>query len=264
MTDSPEPGQRERAPEALIKSAAALTRAAQAAAAIALTASIAHEIRQPLSGLAANADACRRMLAADPPDITGAQQTIRRTLRDISRVSELVTRLRSVFGAPELRVRPFDLNEAVREAVSLLADDLGGSDITVGSSLADGLPQIVGDRAQLQLVIANLLCKACEAPLPLPPRARELLVKTGREPGNRVRVTIRDPRAELAPMSSEALLRAAHTMASDGMGIGLFVSRSIIERHQGRLWAEATPGVPGTTFSFSVPCAAEAGLAYSD
>ena len=184
MAQPLEPGQRERAQEAVIKSAAGLAHVAQAAAAIALTASIAHEIRQPLSGLAANADACRRMLAADAPDITGAQQTIRRTLRDVSRVSELVTRLRSVFGSPELKLQPFDLNEAAREVVWLSADDLASNDVTVRSSLAEDLPQLVGDRAQLQLVIANLLRKACEAPLPIPQRARELLIKTEREPGN--------------------------------------------------------------------------------
>ncbi len=255
MAQPAELSDRERAQQEAIKSTTELAQASQAAAMFALTASIAHEISQPLSGLIANTNTCARMLAADPPDISGAQGTVRRALRDISRAAALVSRLRVLFGEQELTLRSFDVNDAVREVILLSAADLRRSAIAIGSALADDLPQIVGDRRQLQLVMINLVRYACDATLHRSDQGRELLIRTEREAGARVRVAIRDADLELPAVSAEALSCAAHTMESDGMGIGLFVSRSIIERHRGRLWAERNAGVPGTTLSFSIPSA---------
>jgi signal transduction histidine kinase len=230
-----------------------LAQASQAAAVFALSTSIAHEISQPLSGLITNIATCVRMLAANPPDVTGAQTTIRRALRDVSRASELIMKLRALFGEQELTLGPFDLNEAVREVIPLFDADPGRGAITIVPALSDGLPQIVADRRQLQLVIVNLIRYACDAtPHACHPHQRELLIRTEREAGNCVRVTLRDTDLELPPMSAEALSCAAQRLETDGLGIGLFVSRSIIERHRGRLWAERIEGVPGTTFSFSI------------
>lgn len=243
----------EHVQEEIIESVVALAHTSQAAALFALTAAIAHEISQPLSGLTTNINTCAQMLAASPPDVTGARGTIRRTLRDISRASELIMRLRVMFGEQELSLQPFDMNEAVREVISLWSPDLRRNAVAVTSALADDLPQIVADRRQLQLVVVNLIRYSCDAAPHLADRERELLIGTGREAGDRVRVTVRDRDLELPPMRAEALSCAAHSMESDDMGAGLFVSRSIIDRHRGRLWAECNAGVPGTTFSFSIP-----------
>lgn len=259
MAQHTESSERDYAQREVVNSAARLTHVSQAATMIALVASIAHEIRQPLSGLVTNANTCLRMLASDPSDIAGARETLRRALRDVNRASDLVTRLRNTFGEPERTPQPFDLNEAVREVISLLDNDLGRGGITVAAALDCNLPRITGDRSQLQLVVVNILHNACDAALSPQDRARELLIRTEPETRSRVRVTVRDPRMALAPMSAEALLRAAHTLESGDMELGLFVSRSIIERHRGRLWAERNEGTPGTTLSFSIPCDAQVG-----
>jgi signal transduction histidine kinase len=255
MVQPSEASEGQRAPEEALKSATELAHASQAAAVYALTASLAHQISQPLSGIIANTSTCARMLAAAPPDITGAQGTIRRLLRDVSRAAELIATVRAMFGEWELTLQPFDLNAAVREVIVLSSADLARSAIAVGSALADDLPPILGNRRQLQLVIVNLIRHACDATLVVPNAGRKLLVRTERETGNGVRVTLRDTDLDLPPASAAALSGAAHNMESDGLGIGLFVSRSIIERHRGRLWAERNAGAPGTTFSFSIPSA---------
>lgn len=252
MTQRDDPGERKYSRQQAIDTAARIAQAAQAAAALALTASIAREISQPLSGLITNSNTCRRMLAADPPDIAGAQETLGRTLRDANRVAELVARLRATFGEREPAHHPFDLNDAMREATLLCSGDLRRGAIAVVSELAEGLPQAVGDRSQLQLVIFNLLHNACDAMMPVRDRARELLIKTEVEAGNGVRVTIRDTGVELVART-EALLRTAYGVESGDVGIGLFVSRSIVESHHGRLWAQRNQEAPGTTFSFSLP-----------
>jgi len=223
-----------------------LAHTSQAAAVFALATSIAHEISQPLSGLITNINTCVRMLAANPCDVTGAQGTIRRALRDASRASELIMRLRAMFGEQELTLEPFDLNEAIREVISQSA-------VTIASVLTDGLHPIVADRRQLQLVIVNLIRHTCEATSGLHDLRPELLIRTEREADNRVRVTLRDSDLELPPLSAEALTCAPHSMELDGLGVGLFVSRSIIDRHRGRFWAERNEGVRGTTFCFSIP-----------
>jgi len=217
-----------------------------------LTASIAHEVNQPLAGIITNASTCLRMLGADPPDVDGARETARRTIRDGNRASDVVTRLRALFSKKEFTLEPLDLNEATREVIALSLSDLQRHRVILQSELADDLPILTGDRIQLQQVILNLLRNASEAMDDVHERPRVLLIKTEREDGDRVRLSVRDAGIGLVPRSLDSLFDAFYTTKSGGMGIGLFVSRSIVESHQGRLWAEPNDG-PGATFLFSIP-----------
>jgi PAS domain S-box-containing protein len=222
----------------------------------ALTASIAHEVNQPLSGIITNAGTCLRMLDAAPANLDGARETARRTIRDANRAADVVARLRALFSKKDFALEPVDLNEAIREVIALSSSDLQRNRVLLQSELAEHLPTIRGDRIQLQQVILNLLRNASDAMVDVDDRPRQLLVKTEPEDRNRVRLTVRDAGVGLPPQALTSLFNAFHTTKSGGMGIGLFVSRSIIERHHGRLWAEPNDG-PGATFGFSIPCAAE-------
>jgi signal transduction histidine kinase len=217
-----------------------------------LTASIAHEVNQPLSGIITNASTCLRMLAADPPDVEGARETARRTIRDGNRASDVIARVRALFTKKEPAIEAVDLNEVTREVMALSLSDLQRNRVVLRSELAKDLPAITGDRIQLQQVILNLLRNASDAMADVHDRPRQLLVRTEREDGDRVRVSVRDAGAGVDPHNVDKLLDAFYTTKTDGMGIGLSISRSIIERHHGRLWAEANDG-PGATFSFSIP-----------
>jgi signal transduction histidine kinase len=221
-----------------------------------LTASIAHEINQPLSGIITNASTCLRMLNADPPNVDGARETARRTLRDGNRASDVITRLRALFSKKEVTLEPLNLSEATREVIALSLSDLQRNRVVLQSELAADLPAITGDRIQLQQVILNLLRNASDAMAGVHDRPRQLLIRTEREDGDRVRLTVRDAGVGFDPQSMDKLFDAFHTTKSDGMGIGLSVSRSIVERHHGRLWAQPNDG-PGATFSFSIPRAPE-------
>jgi signal transduction histidine kinase len=191
-------------------------------------------------------------LDAVPPDIAGARETARRTIRDGNRASDVITRLRALFSKRELTLEPLDLNEVTREVIALSSNDLQRNRIILQSELADDIPIVTGDRIQLQQVILNLLRNAADAMVDVHDRPRQLLIKTEQEGGNRVRVTVRDAGIGLPPQSLDSIFEAFYTTKSGGMGIGLFVSRSIVERHEGRLWAEPNDG-PGATFSFSLP-----------
>jgi len=193
------------------------------------------------------------MLDANPPNVDGARETARRTIRDGHRASEVVTRLRALFRKREFTLEPLDLNEATQEVVALSLSELQRNRVIVQSELADDLPSITGDRVQLQQVILNLLRNASDAMVGVDDRPRQLLIRTVREDGDRVRVSVRDAGVGLDRQSIDKLFDAFYTTKSNGMGIGLSVSRSIVERHQGRLWAEPNDG-PGATFSFSIPC----------
>jgi signal transduction histidine kinase len=217
-----------------------------------LTASIAHEVNQPLAGIITNASTCLRMLGADPPDVDGARETARRAIRDGNRASDVITRLRALFNKKELTLEPLDLNEATREVIALSMSDLQRHRVILQSDLADDLPILTGDRIQLQQVILNLLRNASEAMHDVHERPRVLLIKTEREDGDHVRLSVRDAGIGLVPQTLDSLFDAFYTTKTGGMGIGLFVSRSIVESHQGRLWAEPNYG-PGATFSFSIP-----------
>ncbi len=222
-----------------------------------MTASIAHEVNQPLSGIITNAGTCLRMLDADPPNVDGARETARRTIRDGNRASDVIARLRALFSKKEFTLEPLDLNEATREVIALSLSELQRNRVVLHSELADDLPTITGDRVQLQQVILNLLRNAVDAMVGVHDRPRLLLIRTEREDGDRVRVTVRDAGVGVDPQGMSKLFGAFYTTKSGGMGIGLFVSRSIIESHQGRLWAEPNDDGPGATFWFSIPRAAE-------
>jgi signal transduction histidine kinase len=221
-----------------------------------LAASIAHEINQPLSGIVTNASICQRMLAAARPNIDGALETARRTIRDANRASEVITRLRALFSRKGTATESVDLNEAAREVIALSLSGLQRNQVVVRAELAEDLPPVAGDRVQLQQVILNLLRNASDAMSTVDDRPRELLIRTERDEGDRVRVTVKDVGSGFQPHAADRLFEAFYTTKTDGMGIGLSVSRSIIEAHRGRLWAKANDG-PGATFSFSIPCRSE-------
>ena len=238
--------------QALGKAQSELARVARVTALSTLTASIAHEVSQPLSGIITNASTCLRMLAADPPDVDGARETARRTIRDGNRASDVIARVRALFTNKGSATESVDLNEATREVIALLLTELQQHRVMLQSELAHDLPAVTGDRVQLQQVILNLLRNACEAMVDVHDRPRQLLIRTERDDGDRVRVSVRDAGVGVESQNMNKLLDAFYTTKTDGMGIGLSVSRSIIESHHGRLWAEPNDG-PGATFSFSIP-----------
>ena len=244
------------AEEALSKVRSELAHVARVTSLGALTASIAHEVRQPLSGIVTNAGTCLRMLAADPPNLEGARETARRTIRDGNRAADVITRLRALFTGRSVAFEPVDLNEAVREVIALSWIDLQRSRVVLHTELDDGLPTVRGDRVQLQQVIMNLLRNAADAMSDIDDRARRLVIRTEPDEDDHVRLTVEDAGIGFGPREPERLFEAFYTTKRDGMGIGLSISRSIIESHYGRLWAAPNDG-PGARFVFSIPRYAE-------
>ena len=217
-----------------------------------LTASIAHEVNQPLSGIMTNAGTCLRMLDNDPPNIDGARETARRTIRDGKRASDVITRLRDLFRKTDAAPESVDLNDATREVIALSLSELQSNSIVVQHEFAEDLPKVKGDRIQIQQVILNLLHNASDAMRDVHNRPRQLLIKTERDDNNNVQLTVRDTGIGFAPNAAGRLSESFYTTKNDGMGIGLSISRSIIEAHRGRLWASANDG-PGSSFAFSIP-----------
>src|SRR5450631_433902 len=244
--------ERRLAEEALTRARSDLAHVTRVTSLGVLTASIAHEVNQPLSGIITNAGTCLRMLAADPPNVEGARETAKRTIRDGNRASELITRLRTLFSKKESTVEPVDLNEAAQEVIALSLSELQRNRVILRPKFADDLPAVTGDRVQLQQVILNLLKNASDAMSAVNDRPRQLQIRTERGTDDQVRLTVQDAGVGLDPQAMDRLFQAFYTTKNEGMGIGLSVSRSIIERHHGRLWAEPNDG-PGATFSFSIP-----------
>jgi C4-dicarboxylate-specific signal transduction histidine kinase len=218
----------------------------------ALTASIAHEVNQPLAGIITNASTCLRMLAADPPNVDGARETARRTIRDGNRAADVIARLRALFSKKAAATEILDLNEAIREVLALVFSDLLRNRIIARVELDDEPLLVTGDRVQLQQVILNFVRNASDAMSEVNDRPRDLLVKTEREEDGSARLTVKDTGVGLRPQAAERLFDAFYTTKSDGMGIGLSVSRSIVENHGGKIRFEANDG-PGAAFSFSIP-----------
>ncbi|MBS0408811.1 MAG: PAS domain-containing protein [Proteobacteria bacterium] len=248
--------ERKTAEEALNRASAELAHVARVTALGALTASIAHEVNQPLAGIITNASTCLRMLAADPPNLDGARATAQRTIRDGNRASEVIQRLRALFARRAPAMEPMDLNAAAREVLALSSGDLQRRRVIVRVDFADDLPPIRGDRVQLQQVILNLILNAADAMATVEDRPRDLWISTARAEPDLVALSVRDVGAGIAPEAVGRLFDAFYTTKADGMGIGLSISRSIVQAHEGRIWAAPNDG-PGMTFSFAVPSGLE-------
>jgi PAS domain S-box-containing protein len=246
--------QRQFSEEALATARSELAHVARVMSLGAFTASIAHEVNQPLSGIITNANTCLRMLAADPPNVDGARETARRTIRDGERAAAVITRLRALFSKKDATIEPVDLNEATREVIALSLSELQRNRVILRSDLADNLPPVAGDRVQLQQVILNLVRNASDAMSGIDNRPRQLLIRTEPDEGGHVRLSVQDAGVGFDPQVMDRLFDSFYTTKHDGMGIGLSVSRSIIASHRGRLWATPNEG-PGVTFSFSIPFA---------
>jgi PAS domain S-box-containing protein len=238
--------------EALAKVRSELAHVARVTALGTLTASIAHEVNQPLSGIITNASTCLRMLATDPPNVVGARETAKRAIRDGNRAAQVIARLRALFAGKTALTDAVDLSEATREIMVLSANELQRNRILLQAELAEQLPQVVGDRVQLQQVILNLFLNAIEAMSAIEDRPRRLVVRTELAENCEIRVAVKDVGVGFDAQEAEHLFEPFHTTKIDGMGIGLSVSRSIVESHGGRIWAHGNDG-PGATFVFCIP-----------
>jgi C4-dicarboxylate-specific signal transduction histidine kinase len=246
--------QRRHTEQALDRVRSELAHVARVTSLGALAASIAHEVNQPLSGIITNASTGLRLLASDPPNIDSARETVERTLRDGRRAAEVIARLRELFSKKQQRIEAIDLNDAAREVIALASGEVQRNGVTVQTVLSDNLPAVAGDRVQLQQVILNFLLNASEALRSVDDRPRHILVRTEREGDERVRLSVRDSGPGVAPDEVERLFDAFYTTKAGGMGIGLSVSRTIIESHHGEVRVSANDG-PGATFAFSLAAA---------
>jgi len=244
---------RRTADEALDRARSELARVARVMSLGALTASIAHEVNQPLSGIITNASTCMRMLDTEPPNVDGARETTKRTIRDGRRAADVITRLRALFSHKDGTTELVDLNEATREVIALSLTELERNRVITKIELDDELPPVMGDRVQLQQVILNLLRNGSDAMSDVDDRPRELFFRTEIEDPDTVRFSVQDAGVGFDAQNLDRLFQSFYTTKEEGMGIGLSVSRSIIENHHGHLRASPNDG-PGVTFSFSIPC----------
>lgn len=218
-----------------------------------LAASLAHELGQPISGAITNANVCLRKLGSDQPDLEEVRAAVKRIGRDVERAAEIIKRARSQFEKGAANREVIDVNEIIRETVALLRDESARNKISVRTELAVDPPTIVGDRVQLQQVAMNLIVNSIEAMKDVDGR-RELVIQSHHGENEKVLVSVSDTGKGLPPELSEQIFDPFFTTKSHGTGMGLRISRSIIESHGGRLWTVGSSG-SGATFLFNLPAA---------
>ena len=217
-----------------------------------LSASIAHEITQPVAAAVNNASAGLRWLDKEPPDLEQARQALNRIFANGNRASGVIGRMRALLKKAPLQKEDVDINEAILEVIALTRAEVTKNGISVQTQYAERLPFIRGDRVQLQQVILNLIINAVEALSSVGEGPRELIISTGETESNGVLVAVRDSGPGLAPESAERMFESFYTTKPSGLGMGLSICRSIVEAHQGRLWAcSNTPR--GAIFQFTLP-----------
>lgn len=243
--------ERKRAEAALQRAQSELAHATRIMTLGELTASIAHEVNQPLGAIVTSAGSCARWLAARPPDMEKARRALERIANDGRRAAEVIKRLRSLMKRQAPRKGPLSINEAILEVIALAQAELRRSHILVGTRLAD-LPRVQGDKVQLQQVLLNLIVNAIEAMSGVTERRRDLTITSSMEDPDAVQVEVRDSGTGLEAEHAAHLFEPFYTTKAEGIGIGLSISRSIVEAHGGRLSAE-TNSPHGAVFRFSLP-----------
>jgi two-component system, LuxR family, sensor kinase FixL len=247
---------RKRAEEALHKVQAELTHLTRVMTMGELAASIAHEVNQPLTAVTTNANACSRWLARDPPNLDEAREAVRRIVRDGNRASEVIARIRALLRKAEPRKVRLAINGVIGEVIALAQSELRRNRVSLHTDLAADLPPVLADRIQLQQVIMNLLLNGIDAMSSVTDRSRELIVRSQRDGSDAIYVAMQDSGAGIEPQHLDRIFTAFFTTKPEGLGMGLPISRSIIEAHGGRLWA--TPNVgPGVTVQFTLPTSDE-------
>src|SRR5271166_5917426 len=217
-----------------------------------LAASIAHEVNQPLSGVVSNASACLRWLAGDAPNMEEAREATRRIVRDGKRAGEVIARIRALTKKAATPRERLHLNETIREVLALVGDQAKRNSVMIRTRFADDVAPVSGDQVQLQQVVLNLIMNGIEAMSSVGERARELVITTRNLDSEQVQVTVEDSGVGLDPNTITKIFDAFYTTKPGGMGMGLSISRSILQAHGGRLWATAKDG-PGTVFHFTLP-----------
>ena len=217
-----------------------------------MAASIAHEINQPLAAITINGNASLRWLASEPPNLHEAREATHRIVRDGQRAGDVITRLRSLFRRDGSAKERLGMSEVVREMVAITRAEVQKAGASIHTQMADNLPLVTGDRVQLQQLMLNLIMNAVEAMSGVHDRRREIIITTGPGEGGEVLVAVRDSGVGVDPEEQDKVFDAFYTTKQTGMGMGLAISRSIVEHHGGRLWAEPNDG-PGATFLFTIP-----------
>jgi C4-dicarboxylate-specific signal transduction histidine kinase len=248
--------ERKQAEEALRQSREDLAHVSRVTTMGELTASLAHEVNQPIGAAVTNANTCLRWLAPDAPNIEEARAAAMRIVNDGKRAAEIFSRIRLLFkkGTPEQEL--VDLNEIIREMIVLLDGEGARYSISFRTELAKDLPQAIGDRVQLQQVMMNLFMNSIDAMKEVDGK-REVVIKSQRAENEQLLITVRDTGVGVPPEQADQIFNAFFTTKLNGTGMGLRISRSIVESHGGRLWASSAPG-RGASFQFTLPAKAEA------
>ena len=247
--------ERKRAEEALQQAREELARVTRVTALGELAASIAHEINQPLAAIVADADACLHWLDADRPPLDSVREALAAVVNDGNRAGEVITRIRALLSRSSVAHEPCDLGGVIRDVIRLVGPELGRHGTVLETSLATDLLPVMGDRIQLQQVLLNLLLNAAEAVREVPPERHRLVVRSAleqREDGPWAVVAVEDAGVGFRDEDAARLFEAFYTTKPDGLGMGLSISRSIVDGHRGRLWATANPR-QGATFHFALP-----------
>jgi PAS domain S-box-containing protein len=220
-----------------------------------LAASIAHEVNQPIAGVVINGNTCLRWLSRvkeESIELKEARETLQRIIRDGNRAGKVIARIRALFKKAESAKAPTDMNETIREILVLVRGEMDKQRVTLRLELSPDLPNVLGDRVQLQQVMLNLILNAMEAMATVQDRARNLIIQTQRSEEGKVLTIVRDSGIGIRPENIDHVFAAFHTTKPGGLGMGLSISRSIVENHSGRLWVEAHEG-PGASFCFTLP-----------
>ena len=244
--------EREVAEEGLMRAQAEIARIARIMTMGELAASIAHELNQPLGSIVMTGDACLRWLAAKPTNLDEVRQAVEAIIRDGTRASSVLVRIRGLIRRGERLRERLDINDVIREVIALLDGELRRNGASLRTEMPGNLPSVVVDRVLLQQVILNLMMNALEAMRAVSDRVRVLRIRTEEQPSGSIVVLVQDSGVGLDPKHSSRMFEAFYTTKVEGIGMGLAISRSIIEAHGGRLWAVANDG-PGSTFCFRLP-----------